>query len=482
MSSLRYDELKAMAAQLGRPLHSLIALSDDNDPFLCNRPGRRLERAQWFADLWDRLEILNGVHLRRLHYILISTPGITRPDGRLYTNTHDDWKLLGWASQDARYLDLVDAGAFVDRRAPEPITYMPEDEGSPASIYVASTDPWVQQADSALLDYQPCDYSFPDLPRLDLAEPTIAEPYAIELWIEKSTMNDILLPLAERLRVGLVTGLGELSVTACHALASRVREHRRRTRILYISDHDPAGDGMPVSVARKIEFFLNRSGDDLDIRLIPIALTWDQVDEHDLPRMPIKESDRRRAQFEERHGEGAVELDALEALHPGTLARIVRDAVDVYRAPTRKLRGQIVRKAATVRRQLRKIEETVAASHEDALDDLRGRWETAQAEIEQRQEAIADAIADAQRIVHEHEAAIEEQLSGFQGHVEPVWERMREDLDAAKPAEIAWPEIEEAAEPEEPLYDSRRRYLDQMTFYKTHQGKPLGIKRGNGQP
>ena len=144
MSSFRYHELKAMAAQHGLTLENLTALSSDNDPFLCDRPGRRLERAQWFADLWHRLEIPNGVHLRRLHYILISTPGITRPDGRRYTNTFDDWKLLGWASQDARYRGLVDAGAFVDRRAPEPIIYTPRKISArrPRSTS-RRTDPWV---------------------------------------------------------------------------------------------------------------------------------------------------------------------------------------------------------------------------------------------------------------------------------------------------------------------------------------------------
>jgi hypothetical protein len=49
-----------------------------------------------------------------------------------------------------------------------------------------------------------------------------------------------------------------------------------------------------------------------DIKLIPLALTRDQVITYQLPRIPIKESDGRRAGFEERYGAGAVELDALE--------------------------------------------------------------------------------------------------------------------------------------------------------------------------
>jgi hypothetical protein len=48
--------------------------------------------------------------------------------------------------------------------------------------------------------------------------------------------------------------------------------------------------------------------------LTPLALTLAQVQQYRLPRIPIKESDRRKPGFEDTYGEGAVELDALEAL------------------------------------------------------------------------------------------------------------------------------------------------------------------------
>jgi hypothetical protein len=69
--------------------------------------------------------------------------------------------------------------------------------------------------------------------------PEIVEPYAIEVWAEKSTMNDVLVPLARRLNVTVVTGVGELSHTHCNKLVKRVLEHGRKTRILYIADFDP---------------------------------------------------------------------------------------------------------------------------------------------------------------------------------------------------------------------------------------------------
>ena len=69
----------------------------------------------------------------------------------------------------------------------------------------------------------------------------MSEPYAIEVWIEKSTMADVLVPLARRLGFTLVTGVGDLSHTHCNWLVQRVLEHRRKTRVLYLSDFGPGG-------------------------------------------------------------------------------------------------------------------------------------------------------------------------------------------------------------------------------------------------
>ena len=76
---------------------------------------------------------------------------------------------------------------------------------------------------------------------------------------------------------------------------------------------------MPVAVARKIEFEIRSNDLDIDIQVRPIILTHKQCKKYRLPRTPIKETERRAAHFEARFGEGATELDALEALHPGEL-------------------------------------------------------------------------------------------------------------------------------------------------------------------
>jgi hypothetical protein len=143
--------------------------------------------------------------------------------------------------------------------------------------------------------YVPKYYAFPPLPTLTVFPPEIIEDYVIEVWCEKSTLNDILDPLAHRLRMTLITGVGELSYTHCNLLVNRVLEHGRKTRILYIADFDPAGDGMPVSIARKIEHILRRDGhEELDIRLDQLVLTAEQVERYSLPAH--SDQGQRRAQ------------------------------------------------------------------------------------------------------------------------------------------------------------------------------------------
>jgi hypothetical protein len=137
-----------LAAELRRPLHSLICQSDDTDPFLADRPGRRLTGAQWFASLWGQLDVPHGVHLRRLHYLLVIT---CRSTERLpATVCVFVWRPVGQndSCRAARYLGLVPAEAFVDRRAPEPIVYIPRDQAkSPFFIVCGETNLTIDKRD-----------------------------------------------------------------------------------------------------------------------------------------------------------------------------------------------------------------------------------------------------------------------------------------------------------------------------------------------
>src|SRR5262245_44093283 len=103
----------------------------------------------------------------------------------------------------------------------------------------------------------------------------------------------------------------------------RAAEYELPVRILYLSDFDPGGRSMPKATARKVEFAIAKHDLDVDLQLIPVALSPEQCRQYRLPRTPLKDTERRKNRFEQIFGVGATELDALEALHPGELARLL---------------------------------------------------------------------------------------------------------------------------------------------------------------
>jgi hypothetical protein len=235
----------------------------------------------------------------------------------------------------------------------------------------------------------------------------------------------------------------------------RALESQRPVRILYISDFDPAGMNMPVAVARKIEYRLRRDQLTLDIQVRPIVLTFEQCVRHHLPRTPIKETDRRANRFEDRFGEGATELDALEALHPGELRRIIEAEISRYYDDT--LDRRLSHEAGRIRRSLSTINREVHDLHRDEIEELESDWT---------------------QIASDHEAAIEE----WTDRAETVWDTITEELEEHKPdlSATEWPEPVEGDEDADPLFESSRDYVQQIDRYKQHQGKLTARKNGNG--
>jgi hypothetical protein len=354
---VNYEEIKELGEELGRPIETLIVLAPINDPFYIG--PARTARAEWFADICHRLEIPLECHYRRIHYRFVSqAEPIAMLDGLPYTNIFRCWHELCIAARDAIALELVPDNAFVDNRNDAPSIHLTEPED--ASLGIENSHP----GDFGL--------QMPDLPSLVLTRPTVPQAYHIEIWTEKTTMNDVLIPLARQFGMNLVTGSGELSATACRELVDRAEESERPVRILYISDFDPAGQSMPVAVARKIEFEVHRRGLDLDIQVRPVALTHDQCVEYQLPRIPIKDTERRGATFEERFGEGATELDALEALHPGLLRQILVKEIQRYHDDDHD--EAVMETCRDIESKLEDVTEEALTSHRDEIAVLIEEW------------------------------------------------------------------------------------------------------------
>jgi hypothetical protein len=430
---VNYEEIKELSKELGRPAATLIALAKDNDPFFI-MPGREAD-AKWAADVWRRFEIQIGYHKRRIHYRLVSQAApIIMPNGEPYENTLDCWKTLSLGLRDAVTLGLLPPNAFTDNRNPDPILHQTESE---------EAFTWIKNSALDCTDIQ-----IPDLPALTLERPMVPQPYQVEFWCEKSTMNDVLVPLAEEYHLNVPTAVGEFSATQCTEFVDRAEKHGRSVRILYISDFDPAGQDMPVSVARKIESELDRRGCDLDIQVRPIVLTHDQCTEYRLPRTPIKEKEKRGPKFQERFGEGATELDALEALHPGLLRRILVAEIERYWNTDHD--DAVADTCREIEDQLDEITKDVVELHQPEIDALTAEFQ----EIRRSYRAWLDLAR-------------------------PLYQRITDTLKQSQPdidgVDCA-PDFN-ADEDTDPLFDSSRDYVEQIDRYKRHQDKPTARRR-----
>jgi hypothetical protein len=374
-----------------------------------------------------------------------------------YTNTLDCWGFLGKASKPARYLGLVAPDDFVDKRNLDPRLFA-------APVLGPREDPrWDIDLDSR--------WSLPTIPTwlaysiaFPIPSPVVAgyeydqsdQPCRLEVWIEKNTMNDILEPLCRALGMNLVPSIGFQSITNAVNLLKRVDRFRqmgaeKKIRVFYVSDFDPAGDDMPVAVARQFEFWRSRYAPGADVKLMPLALTREQVIRYRLPRIPIKAEDRRKAFFEDRYGEGATELDALEALHPGELEKLVRAAVRPYRDRTL---AQRLNEAAD------EADETLSDAWEDAIggyrEELRDLEEAAR-EITARYKDRLAALND----------ELQADLEPTQERIDVVWHAIQEAADSLDVDLPPRPEPEiDLSDESDWLFDSARDYLTQLSIYK----------------
>ncbi len=430
-----YDELMRMAKERGRSVAALIALSDTTDPFFTGVSGRTLA-AKWFAEEYEREGFTAGVHVRRIHYRLISRKGGTLgPTGEPYENTVGCWVMLSNAARDARYLGLVSLLDFDDRRNPIVIANGIEPPDEPHLQTTGVTASGI--ALGAL-----------DLPQLTIAGAPL-QPYHIEIWCEKSTMADIIDPIADEYNLTRSYALGETSLTQCVRLIfDRVaRNGDRPVRILYISDFDPTGKSIPAAAARKMEWLIRKNDLDIDFQLIPLMLSHEQCIEYRLPRTPIKESERRLNKWTIRYGEGATELDALEAVRPGEFRRILVETIDRY------------------------------YDH-----GLQQRWDDLAREQQTQIDEVADEYADEYADVLDRYRAERDRLAweaaDLRQRVEMVLGKMAGEIEALIPDDILDPlnEFESermADEIADPLYDSTRSYEDQLASYLHFQGRDV---------
>jgi hypothetical protein len=432
---MNYQTIKNKAKELQCSVKDLIVLSQQNDPFYCGTK-MDIKLAEWFAQLWEKFGFVSDIHLRRIHYRIISQdPSILLPNGNKYQNTENCWGMLGRASAYARYLHLVDPAKFDDRRNSKPLIFFdPLDVG-----------PYIEiNGDNKIFNLSLP--GFPDLPSYEIEDYKQSQRYHLEIWGEKSTMNDLLYPLCERNEVNLITGVGEMSITQVRWLIERFDRYKKSCRIFYVSDFDPAGLSMPVAVSRKIEKFLYDSENIYDVKLFPLVLTFDQCVKYKLPRTPLKDTELRKESFEVQYGKGATELDALEALQPGELEKILLRAINSYR--DKNLSNKVFEAKSDIYNELEEITEAIINEYTEEINELNIEYRELSTDFEGKFEDLTQRIKN-------------------------LWQAIKNEMDVNMPDidDYPLPKPEIAEEIENDLFDSSLDYFEQLKKYKRFQGK-----------
>jgi hypothetical protein len=258
--------------------------------------------------------------LRQLYYQLVSKD--------LIRNEEKQYKRVGEIVSRARRGGWLDWDALEDRvrRPNSPPEYKDLDE----------------LINAALNSYR--------LPRLN------GQESYVELWVEKDALAGVLYPIANRYHITLMVNRGYSSTSAMKDAGERLRSVCKemsvdKAYVLYLGDLDPSGedmvrdvgerlheyvnsgwlftyaevDGKPKTVAEK-EYDRNKRLDPhIDVMVRKLALTMDQVEEHEPPPNPAKKTDSRFAKFQEEHGDESWEVDALP---PSVLRDIIENELD----------------------------------------------------------------------------------------------------------------------------------------------------------
>ena len=277
MTSLR-ERIEAEVELRGLPLRALTVMSNLTDPYRIDTPANRRD-AEWLAQAWETSGARRPIHLRGLHYAIVSTPEVpAMPGGQPYHNTFECWTWLQAVANKARWLGVVRFEDVTDERNAAPQIH---------TEYVDEIETGISTKDGLAHLWLPG--SIADLlPEVSVSLVSARQAYRLVFIGEKQSLEAVLLPLAREYRAELVLPTGELSTTLLYGITKRAWQDGRPCRIFYCSDFDPTGFHMPIEVSRKLQALVDDRFPELDVQLRRCALTADQVQDLGLPSTPMK--------------------------------------------------------------------------------------------------------------------------------------------------------------------------------------------------
>lgn len=148
-----------------------------------------------------------------------------------------------------------------------------------------------------------------------------------EVWVEKDALSGVLKRVTSHYHINLMVNRGYSSCSAMYDAYQRFQKATdlgKECFILYLGDHDPSGLDMVHDIRQRLEDF------GVEVTVIPVALTSEQINKYNPPPNPAKFSDPRAKDYIEKFGSTSWEVDALkpEILHEIVIKNIL-NLIDV---------------------------------------------------------------------------------------------------------------------------------------------------------
>jgi hypothetical protein len=155
------------------------------------------------------------------------------------------------------------------------------------------------------------------------------QPWRPEVWVEKQAMEGVIGQAASEFRVDFFATKGYNSQSEQWRAGRRLQNYIKKGQrpiIFHLADHDPSGFDMTEDLKRRLTMFVG-----IPVMVQRLALNPAQVQKYNPPPNPAKETDSRFADYREKYGDSSWEMDALE---PGVIRAIIREAIDQIRDKT----------------------------------------------------------------------------------------------------------------------------------------------------
>ena len=153
------------------------------------------------------------IHVRGVFYACVSAGDVLKPGGEPFLNIAENEAFISAASRYARWLGYVPFERLVDNKNDEPVVIPAptsnDPRGRPTTLDIESLDPDALGVSAGLADFKP------------------RQPYRLAFFGEKTSLEDVLAPLAVELSADLYLTSGHISDTHLHGMAqSAIKDGR----------------------------------------------------------------------------------------------------------------------------------------------------------------------------------------------------------------------------------------------------------------